>query len=110
MRYTLLIYDGKPMDASRLEATLVEHKALQAELAAKNALVQVAQLAADPAPVEPSAEGLAEDGPFVELKELLVGFYLVEAEHIAQAQGWARRLERTGVRVAVRPVVWSLDA
>lgn len=32
------------------------------------------------------------DGPFVEAKEHIAGFYIIEASHLDEALGWARRV------------------
>ncbi|MCU1595242.1 MAG: hypothetical protein JWO12_2634 [Frankiales bacterium] len=48
------------------------------------------------------------DGPFAETKEVLGGFYLVEADDREQVVGWAGLLYETTAghsRVEVRPVV-----
>ena len=56
--------------------------------------------------VRPSPEGeaLVTDGPFAETKEALGGYYLVEAEDLDAALGFAKTLPTTGC-VEVRPVV-----
>jgi hypothetical protein len=44
------------------------------------------------------------DGPFAETKEQLGGFYLVEAEDMAEAIGYARRIAGVDNRaIEVRP-------
>lgn len=46
------------------------------------------------------------DGPFVETKEHLAGFYLVEADDLDAALGWATRTSAiTGMPIEVRPFV-----
>jgi hypothetical protein len=51
-------------------------------------------------------ERLLTDGPFIETKEHLLGFYLVEAPNLDAAIGWAARmpLSRSGT-IEVRPVM-----
>jgi hypothetical protein len=53
-----------------------------------------------------SGETEVTDGPFAITKEVLVGYYLIEAENVDQALGVAKRvpLIRYG-RVEVRPVM-----
>ena len=53
-----------------------------------------------------SGETELTDGPFAITKEVLVGYYLIEAENLDQALGVARRIPliRYG-RVEVRPVM-----
>lgn len=50
---------------------------------------------------------LATDGPFVETKEALGGYYLLEAENLDEALAMAARIPaaRLGGAVEVRPVV-----
>jgi hypothetical protein len=43
------------------------------------------------------------DGPFVETKETLGGFYLLECEDQAEAIEWAKKIP-AGVAVEVRPI------
>jgi hypothetical protein len=63
------------------------------------------------APIESATtvrgEGLVTDGPFAETKEVLGGFYLVEADDLDGALDVARRLpaHRHGGSVEVRPLV-----
>lgn len=49
---------------------------------------------------------LVTDGPFAEAKEILGGFYLIEAADLAEATRWAARLPtaRQG-KVELRPVL-----
>src|SRR5919199_193703 len=51
-------------------------------------------------------EALVTDGPFADTKEVLGGYYLIEAESLEEALAWAARIPnaRDGV-VEVRPVV-----
>jgi hypothetical protein len=56
--------------------------------------------------VRVSAAGAAmtTDGPFVESKEHLAGFYIVEADDLDAALGWATRTaEIIGMPIEVRP-------
>ena len=49
-------------------------------------------------------ETLTTDGPFVESKEYLAGFYIVEADDLDAALGWARRTSAIiGMPIEVRP-------
>jgi hypothetical protein len=55
--------------------------------------------------VRPAAGGpFTTDGPFVESKEHLAGFYIVEADDLDGALGWATRtVEILGMPIEVRP-------
>lgn len=49
-------------------------------------------------------EVLTTDGPFVESKEHMAGFYIVEADDLDGALGWASRTsEIIGMPIEVRP-------
>ena len=51
-----------------------------------------------------AGDALTTDGPFVESKEHLAGFYLVEAEDLDAALGWATRTAALiGMPIEVRP-------
>jgi hypothetical protein len=55
-------------------------------------------------------EVLTTDGPFVESKEHLAGFYIVEAADLDAALGWASRTsEIIGMPIEVRPF-WDTKA
>ncbi|MCA9712089.1 MAG: hypothetical protein KDK70_40005, partial [Myxococcales bacterium] len=83
--YTLLIYSSRspdaPLSAEQEEAMLEQHRALQTEASARGELLAVARL--DASAGGPSAHGAGGrtemiDGPYIETKEWLVGFYLLE--------------------------------
>lgn len=49
---------------------------------------------------------VVQDGPFIESKEQLGGFFLIEVEHLDQAIQWASRIPISGTgRVEIRPVL-----
>jgi hypothetical protein len=51
-------------------------------------------------------ERLLTDGPFVETKELLIGFYLIEVDGLDDALDWSARLPGVDrLTVDVRPVL-----
>jgi hypothetical protein len=51
-----------------------------------------------------NGEVLTTDGPFAESKEHLGGFYIIEAEDLDAALGWASRVTRAiNVPIEVRP-------
>jgi hypothetical protein len=111
MQYALLIYSAAEASTA---ADLTQHSqvdnwiAYTRALKDAEALVTLAQLQ----PVESATsvrvregEQLLTDGPFIETKEHLLGFYLVEAPNLDAALNWAARmpLSRFGT-VEVRPV------
>jgi hypothetical protein len=97
---------GEPMTPERIG----EMVAMEAELKATGAWVFSARLTGPEIAtvVRASAgETLTTDGPFVESKEHLAGFYLVEAADLDAALGWAARTSAIiGMPIEVRPL-WS---
>lgn len=112
--YALLIYRLTPLSAAipALEESdaLAGHRALQAEAAARGELHAVARLddAATARTVRPgSGSHEVTDGPFIETKEWLVGFYVVDCKDEEQALARARQLCPDGSHaIEVRPVTW----
>lgn len=113
--YALLIYDasgGAPLDAAENRRVLSGHRAVQRAAESTGALHAVARLG------EPAAKTtrtirkngdvhVVTDGPFVEAKEWLVGFYLVECEGETEAIAHAKRICPTGAHaIEVRLVTW----
>lgn len=112
--YALLIYRATPPDdpisAAAERRALSGHRALQAEAAARGDLQAVARLDAPSTArtLKVRAEGHEiSDGPFIESKEWLVGFYLLECVDEAQAVARAREICVDPHHVVeVRPVSW----
>jgi hypothetical protein len=113
--YALLIYRTAPGSAPIPElderAALAAHRALQAEAADKGELRVVARLDDTPTARTVRLKGGAHestDGPFIETKEWLVGFYLVDAESEEKALERARALcTDESHAIEVRPVTWQ---
>lgn len=110
MTYALLIYRALAASTqASAEDGLAGHRALQAEASAGDELYAVAQLATPTTArsVRPCANGHeVTDGPFVESKEWLVGFYLLECESEEHAVARAKQVCTEGYAVEVRPVAW----
>jgi hypothetical protein len=110
MQYMLLIYDDPN---AWPELSEEEYGKIYAEYAAVAQLPNTqhsAQLqGADTARSVRVRDGerVATDGPFAETKEILGGYYLVEADSPAEAEEIAARIPsaRLGGTVEVRPVV-----
>lgn len=110
MKYLLLIYNtatGPDLDA---EARLQGHKTLFKELDATGTVLSSAALHEDGGvrTVRLSSRGGAPavtDGPFLEAKELLAGYYLVDCETPDEAAAIAARIPcGAGGAVEIRPV------
>jgi hypothetical protein len=55
-------------------------------------------------------DALTTDGPFPESKEHLAGFYMIDAEDLDSALGWATRVsEAIGRPIEVRPFAGFAD-
>lgn len=116
--YALLIYrmapESIPVPEHEERRALAEHRALQAESAARNELHAVARLDAPKTArtVRPRAGGHdVTDGPFIESKEWLVGFYLVDCVDEAEAIARAKRISSDECHaIELRPVDWRWRA
>lgn len=112
LTYALLIYrtgENEPAP-ERVERALVGHRALQREAAARQELHAVAQLGDATRAKTVSFSGTSHDitdGPYIEAKEWLVGFYLVDCASEEEALERARMLCPTADHaIEVRPVSW----
>ena len=107
MRYAILLFDNPDNWRDVDEATMAE---LYAEYAAVDSVGGAELQPADAAKTLRMRNGelLVTDGPFAETKEVISGFYLVEAESESAAIEVARRiptLSRMGGVIEVRPIV-----
>jgi hypothetical protein len=113
MRYALLIYgeDGDRDEFSDDErrAWYAEYSALTSDLREQEKLLGGEELQ----PVATATtihvrkgDTLVSDGPFAETKEVLGGFYLIEADSLDEAIDWAARIPSARIgTIEVRPVV-----
>jgi hypothetical protein len=114
MTYALLIYRTTPPTVTIPELdekqALAEHRALQVEAAGRKELHAVARLDAPRTARTVRARATGHDvtdGPFMESKEWLVGFYLVDCEDEQQALARARQICTDQYHaIEVRPVDW----
>jgi hypothetical protein len=109
-QYLLSVYQPVgPAPASEvLEPIMRDLEALNREMKAAGAWVFAAGLHPTDTATVVRPEGtelLITDGPFVEAKEHLGGFTVIEAPDLDAALGWAGRLARaTTLPIEVRPV------
>ena len=113
MQYILLIYGSEEVWEARTEEQLQElhagYRKLGDDLRTHGKLTAGDELAptstATTVQVR-NGDTIVTDGPFAETKEVLGGFYLIEAESLDEAIDWAGRIPsaRTGT-IEVRPVV-----
>jgi hypothetical protein len=114
MTYVLLIYRatevGKKPPGIDEAATLRAHGALQAEASGRGQLHAVARLEESRDARTVRKKGGAHqiaDGPFIETKEWLVGFYLLDCASEEEAIERAKLICADEEHVIeVRPVVW----
>ncbi len=114
MTYVLLIYRatelGREPPGMDERATLRGHRRLQSEAAARGDLHAVARLEAsrDVRTVRKQGDAHAVvDGPYVETKEWLVGFYLIDCKSKAEAVERAKLICADDEHVVeVRRVTW----
>ena len=115
MTYVLLIYRaterGKRPNAMDERATLRGHRRLQSEASASGELHAVARLdeSRDVRTVKKSGKAHEiADGPFVETKEWLIGFYLVDCANEADAVERAKLICADDEHVIeVRKATWT---
>jgi hypothetical protein len=113
MQYILLIYGDEKLWEARTEEQLQELYAgygkLNEELRAQGKLAAGDELAptATATTVQvKDGETIVSDGPFADTKEVLCGYYLVEAESLDEAIEWASKIPdaRDG-KIEIRPIV-----
>jgi hypothetical protein len=96
-----------PMTPEQMQQSMHQVYALQDEMKSAGAWVFGGRLTEpDTATVVrmSGTEVMTTDGPFVESKEHLGGFYIVEAEDLDTALGWASKTTAIiGVPIEVRP-------
>jgi hypothetical protein len=115
MRYMLLLY-GEPAPPEAVTPEVWEHVVRShTEFTRK---LQDAGAYVDSAPLEPAEnaktvrlrrrERLVTDGPFAETREVLGGYYLIEAASLDDAVAWAHELDSMADgSIEVRPI-WNI--
>lgn len=103
---------GPPPTEEEMAAHMAAIEALEADMKAAGAWTFSARMhAADTATVVHHRDGevLTTDGPFVESKEHLAGFYLIEAADLDEALRWGTRTsECVRMPIEVRPLAdWA---
>jgi hypothetical protein len=98
-----------PMTDEEMQQSYKQVNVLQDEMKAAGAWVFVGRLhGPDTATVVRLSEGavLTTDGPFVEAREHLGGFYIIEAADLDAALSWASKVTAVvGAPIEVRPLV-----
>jgi hypothetical protein len=112
MLYSILCYESETLAAARStqedDALMARLAVVQKKLAAQGKLGPVARLMPTTAAMTVMAgkEPLIIDGPFVETKEQLLGFYVVDCSTLEEAIEAARLLarEKSSGALEIRPV------
>lgn len=114
MKYMLLLYGAAPTEQpteAEIQQEMDEYWPF--EKAVADAGVRIASEAlqgvetATTVQVRDDGERVVTDGPFAETREILGGYYLIDAPDLDAALGWAARCpaSRRGGKVEVRPVL-----
>ena len=98
MKYMLLIYGNHEgwgsMTQESFAALMAAHTSLQDELRASGEFIDTNELPIENSKIVRKQAGvpIVTDGPFVEVKEILAGYYLVDCESVERAAEIAMRL------------------
>ncbi len=110
MQYALLIY-GEPgrwetFSEAEQQAMTQEYMAIAQDSRTKGG-ADLGDLEKATTVRAPNGKPVATDGPFAETKEILGGFFLVEADNLDDAIEMAAKIPaaRTGGAIEVRPVI-----
>jgi hypothetical protein len=102
-----------PMSAEEMQQAYKSVRALEAEMESSGAWLFGGRLhGPDTATVVHIRDGevLTTDGPFVESKEHLGGFYIINADNLDSALGWAQKVTALiNAPIEVRPFVDEPD-
>lgn len=113
MNYMLLLMGEEPnweeYSPADAQATIEEMGRYNAELEAAGALVTGGGLESrETATVVRFGDGGATtvtDGPFIETKEQLMGFWIIECANLDEALAWAKKAPLQGASLEVRPLI-----
>lgn len=110
-QYLILIYDDESAWASATEAQTGAIMTGHNDFAAKHGSAIVGGEALQPSGTATSIRGndAVTDGPFVETKEVLGGYYLVEATDLDDAIAIAKDIPVINGGVEVRPIMVFAD-
>lgn len=90
-----------PEQMQEMMSTII---ALEAEMDASGTFVFGGHLHGPDASTVVDGAALMTDGPFIEAKEHVAGFYIIEAADLDEATGWAQRVSAcVGRPIEVRP-------
>jgi hypothetical protein len=113
MNYMLLLMGEEPnweeISPQEAQANIDEMGAYNAELEAAGAMVTGGGLesrsTASVVRFDLSGETTVTDGPFIETKEQLMGFWIIECANLDEALAWAKKVPLKGASLEVRPLI-----
>lgn len=104
-QYAIFLYASQDNDPDTLDERLAEHQQHSDDLEASGAMLTAFRL--EDSEMTTSLRGDAiTDGPFIESKEVIAGFYVIEAPHLDAALEIARQnpILHQGGGLEIRPV------
>jgi hypothetical protein len=109
MKYALLIFsspESRDVPEAQLRSLVGEYEALADEPGVLGGMQLQGTESATTVRVQ-NGEALLSDGPFVDAKEYIGGFFVLEADNLDEATALAARIPaaRMGGAVEVRPIV-----
>ena len=95
MRYLLLLYGDETAELSlgteERRAIMQAHTAFAAAMRGRGWLLEGEPLQASSTAVVVREGGMITDGPFIETKEHMGGFWILEAANMDEALAWAKK-------------------
>lgn len=111
MKYMFLLFGEEgvwvQMSEEERQKVYAQHGALAEALAAAGKTPAGEELApsAGARTLRLDGEPRVTDGPFLETREQLGGFYVIDCADMEEALEWARKIPMSGGSVEVRPIV-----
>lgn len=113
MNYMLLLMGEEPgwedMTPEQAQANLDEMGAYNEQLMEAGAMVTGGGLesrsTATVVRFDLGGETTVTDGPFIETKEQLMGFWIIECANLDEALAWAKKVPLKGASIEVRPLI-----
>lgn len=113
MNYMLLLMGEEPnweeFSPQEAQASIDEMGKYNADLEAAGAMVTGGGLesrsTATVVRFDLGGETTVTDGPFIETKEQLMGFWIIDCANLDEALAWAKKVPLKGASIEVRPLI-----
>lgn len=113
MNYMLLLMGAEPdweaITPEEAQANIEEMGAFNEQLMAAGAMVTGGGLesrsTATVVRFDLGGETTVTDGPFIETKEQLMGFWIIECANLDEALAWTKKVPMKGASIEVRPLI-----